>query len=127
MRINISCNLEADIIDKEESDSIKEILESKNARDLKNIKLFWRRLIETAFRDICTEPIYQNKKINCNVSYEENNSTMKTKCNVDDTVYCINCGYTVFEDTIHHVCINTNNEMVYCCSDFYFSESDVGK
>lgn len=69
MKVKITCEIEADIVDKEELESIKEHIDSK--RSLKPIGHIWRTILGKALKGVCPTPVYDNKKLNVEVEYKE--------------------------------------------------------
>lgn len=67
MKVKISCEIEADIVDKEEIEAIKEQLESN--RPMKPIEHLWKTVLEKKLKEVCPTPIYDNRKIGVEVKY----------------------------------------------------------
>lgn len=122
MKIKILCDIEADVVDKEELESIQEFIDKDWS--FKPIKKLWERIIKDNLKDICPKPVYDNKLIKVKTKYiDETNKIQKFQ--LGDIEYMIDDDYRYFESEVYKIELLDNGEYYYSTGDCDFSYEDI--
>lgn len=126
MKIKISCEIEADIVDKEEIEAIKERLDGN--KPMRFIKEFWKKDIREALKKLFPYPTYDNQKFDVKVEYidkqneqTENDYAILVPCKTKEIIWFIDdCDYLGWAKVIAFT-------EKYIIADSPFTENRINK
>ena len=121
MKVRLLCEIEADVIDKEELESIQNNI--NKGRSLNGVVNLWRKIIEKLLKDVCPKPVYDNKKLNLKVDYFDTEKE-KQEFQLGDTAYMIDEDYRFFESEVYK--IELDNGKYYYTAECDFEYVDIG-
>lgn len=123
MKVKLICEIEAEIIDKEELESIQVNLNSRSA--MTSVENLWERIIKKTLKGICPYPVYCNKRVKVRTKYlKEDDETQEFQ--LGDTAYMIDEDYRFFESEVYKIELD-NGRYYYDTDDGDFESSEIGK
>ncbi len=122
MKVRLLCEIEADVIDEEELESIKDTLDK--GRSMKYVERLWKEVIEKSLKNVCSYPVYDNKKLNIKVEYADTKHEIQ-EFQLGDTAYMIDEDYRFYESEVCRVELR-DGKYYYDTHDCDFSNEDIG-
>lgn len=123
MKVKLTCEIQADIKDKEELESMKENINSYWA--MKGIEKLWDKIIKKSVENICPYPTYENKIVKVKAEYLTENKEQQ-EFQLGDTAYMIDEDFRFFESEVYRIELN-KGKYHYDTADCDFELKDIGK
>lgn len=122
MKVRLLCEIEAEIIDKEELESMEDNKKSRFA--LRCVEKIWKDNIREKLKDICPSPIYDNRTLNIKVEYADEEKEFQ-QFQLGDTAYMIDEDYRFFESEVKRIDLD-KGKYFYTTNDADFEFKDIG-
>lgn len=122
MKVKLLCEIEADVVDKEELEAIQRSI--AKGKSLKCVTRLWTRILKEKLENICPYPVYENKRLNVKVDYYEFKNIQEFQ--LGDIVYMLDEDYRFFESRVCKISMDLDTgEYEYNTADVDFTNKDI--